>query len=213
MPSPAEILKTLASISRDMTGLAVAWHALLAFVLIRALSGWRPAKKFGACLAALPLVSVSALAWRYGNPFNGAVFSAFAVALLWIGLRRPDGPVERPPLWAAAAGALLVAFGWAYPHFLDGPWFRYLYAAPAGLIPCPTLSVVIGLTLLARGFSSRAYALVLGVQGLFYGLFGAFRLGVKIDVVLAAGAAALLGLAFTLGPRAPKAGEGAVPSR
>jgi hypothetical protein len=207
MPDPAVILQSLAATVRAMTPLAIGWHVLLGFIVIRLVFGWRPAKKFGACLAALPLVSVSALAWRHGNPFNGAAFAVFAAVLLLLGLRRPAGPVERPPAWAAVAGALLVGFGWVYPHFLDGPWFRYLYAAPAGLIPCPTLSFVIGLTLLAKGFSSRAYAVCLGGLGLFYGLFGVFRLGVKIDIVLAAGAVALLALAVTLAPGTTNEGQ------
>lgn len=199
MPTPAEILQTLSAVAREMTALAVGWHILVAFVAIRALSGWRPSKRFGASVLALPLLSVSVLAWLYGNPFNGVVFAGFAILLLAFGLRRPAGRIERPPVWAAAAGTLLVAFGWVYPHFLGaGSWTRYLYAAPAGLIPCPTLSFSIGLALLAKGFSSRGYSFSLGSLGLFYGLFGAFRLGVMIDLVLAAGASALLILSRTL---------------
>ena len=92
-------------------------------------------------------------------------------------------------------GSFLILFGWVYPHFLGtGSWLRYLYAAPAGLIPCPTLSFTIGFALLANGFSSRGYATVLGLLGLFYGLFGTFRLGVRIDLVLVIGSLALLTL-------------------
>ena len=89
MPTPAEILRTLAATSREMTALAIVWHGLLAFVMIRILTGWRPSKRFGALVLALPLLSVSVLAWRYGNPFNGAVFAGFAALLLVLGLRRP----------------------------------------------------------------------------------------------------------------------------
>jgi hypothetical protein len=195
MPTPAEILRTLAATSREMTALAVGWHVLLAFVVIRILTGWRPSKRFGASVLALPLLSVSALAWRYGNPFNGAVFAGFAALLLVLGLRRPQDQVDRPPAWAAIIGSLLILFGWVYPHFLGtGPWLRHLYAAPAGLIPCPTLSFAIGFALLAKGFSSRGYSTVLGLLGLFYGLVGTFRLGVGIDLVLVFGSLALLAL-------------------
>lgn len=44
--------------------------------------------------------------------------------------------------------------------------------------------------------SSRAWEFVLGAAGLFYGVFGAVRLGVAIDWVLAVGAAVLLGTAI-----------------
>lgn len=115
------------------------------------------------------------------------------------GSRRPAVRVERPPAWVSVIGILMVAFGWVYPHFLEGAsWVSSLYRAPTGLIPCPTLSVAIGLALLANGFSSRAYSVGLGLLGIFYSLFGAFRLGVGIDIVLFIGAAALLAHSRTL---------------
>jgi hypothetical protein len=114
-------------------------------------------------------------------------------------MRLPAARVEKATAWASVIGVIMVAFGWVYPHVLAGSsWLRYLYQAPTGLIPCPTLSAVIGLALLANGFSSRTWSLVLGTLGIFYSLFGAFRLGVTIDIILLAGAVALLALARTL---------------
>lgn len=55
-------------------------------------------------------------------------------------------------------------------------------------MPCPTLSIVIGLSLVVGGLDSRAWTLLLGISGLFYGLFGVLRLGVTIDLVLFLGA-------------------------
>jgi hypothetical protein len=90
-------------------------------------------------------------------------------------------------------GLALFAFGWAYPHFLDSVSFLpYLYRAPTGLIPCPTLAIVIGLALVLDGLGSRALCLALGVAGLFYGVTGVVRLGVVIDWTLLLGAAVLL---------------------
>ena len=89
-------------------------------------------------------------------------------------------------------GAGLVVFGWAYPHFLHAPAWAFLYAAPFGLIPCPTLSVVSGCSLAFAGFRSRAWSVAVGSLCAFYGAFGAFRMGVVIDLVLLAGALALL---------------------
>lgn len=92
----------------------------------------------------------------------------------------------------------MIGFGWVYPHFLDNAALvEYLYAAPTGLIPCPTLSIVIGFTLILGGLRSRAWCLVLTIVGLFYGVFGAARLGVKIDGVLLLGALATAYAAFS----------------
>jgi hypothetical protein len=158
-------------------------------------------QKMGAMALAVPMVSVSLLAWLYGNPFNGIVFLFLAVGLAVIGSRRPAVRVEPPPAWASVIGVLMVGFGWVYPHFLENAaWTEYLYRAPTGLIPCPTLALVIGLALWAKGFSSRAWSVTLGIAGIFYSLFGAFRLGVSIDLILLAGAVALLALSRILRP-------------
>lgn len=196
MPTPAEILRTLTVISNEQRLLAVLWHGLTAAIALGVLSGCRPTRRRGAIALTFPLLSVSALAWLYGNPFNGIVFLLAAAILAALGSRQPATAVEKPPAWATVVGALMVAFGWVYPHFLaDASWADYLYRAPTGLIPCPTLSLVIGLALLAKGFSSRAWSNVLGAAGIFYGLFGALRLGVTLDVGLLIGAAALIVLA------------------
>jgi hypothetical protein len=72
----------------------------------------------------------------------------------------------------------------------------YLIAAPMGLIPCPTLSTVIGLTLLFQSFNSTRWTIVLALIGLFYGLFGVVRLHVYIDVILVIGSVLLIIHAF-----------------
>src|SRR5678810_80921 len=82
-------------------------------------------------------------------------------------------------------GAAAIAFGWVYPHFLAGPPLAYLYAAPFGLVPCPTLAVAIGFALLAGAPNDRAWNLVLAALGLFYAAFGIARLGVWLDLGLA----------------------------
>jgi len=201
MPTPNEILQGLAAISNGQSLMAVLWHVALAALIAALLLGWRPTQKTGSILLSVPLISVSVLAWLYGNPFNGTVFLLFAVGLAAIGSRRPAVRVERPPAWASAVGIFMVAFGWVYPHFLEGAsWVSYLYRAPTGLIPCPTLALVIGLALLANGFSSRAYSVGLGFLGIFYSIFGTFRLGVGIDIVLLIGSAAILVLSRSLHP-------------
>jgi len=71
------------------------------------------------------------------------------------------------------------------------------------LIPCPTLSFTIGFAMLANGFSSRVWSIVLVIIGVFYGLFGALRLGVHLDFVLLAGTLLLLIQVLTLKSSVP----------
>lgn len=100
-------------------------------------------------------------------------------------------------------GIIMIVFGLVYPHFLKPDTIvEYLYASPAGLIPCPTLSVIIGLVLLLNGFGSQSITLSFIVIGLFYGLFGALRLAVYLDFVLLFGALSLL-VKYILSLRTP----------
>lgn len=82
--------------------------------------------------------------------------------------------------------ALVAGFiGFWYPetHFTKGS-FSALYSSPLGVIPCPTLTVVLSLFLLAYPFTNRLFHWILSGVGLFFGFVGLFILGVKIDLAL-----------------------------
>lgn len=199
MPTPSQILAGLHAIARHWTAVAVAWHVVVAAGLIAVLLGWRPRLRVARTLIALLPASVAAFAFAYGNPFNGLVFTATTVALVVLADRDGEAVAGGARGWALASGAAMIAFGWVYPHFVDGGAIAYLYAAPLGLVPCPSLSMAIGLALVAGG-GARAWRLTLAGVGAAYGLFGALRLGVVIDIALLAGALAL-GLAALARPR------------
>jgi hypothetical protein len=189
VPIPEQILNGLGEIATTWRWLAVIWHAYLAVLVIGLALGVRPPRRVSGILVGLPLLSVSALAWWSGNPFNGSVFGLVGVLVLAISARLGETRVIVAPPWAWVPGVLMVIFGWLYPHFLKATSFvAYLYSAPLGLIPCPTLSMVVGLGLLMGGFGSRGWTLIVGITGLFYGLFGTVRLGVSLDWVLVVGA-------------------------
>jgi hypothetical protein len=201
MPTPNQILGGLSTIANQWQWLAVVWHIFFALLVGGLALGVRPSQRVGSMLLALPLLSVSALAWLTANPFNGTLFAVAAIAMLIIAFRLPQARIDVAPLWLTSAGVLLFVFGWVYPHFLvTSSWLPYLFAAPTGLIPCPTLSIVIGLSLMVGNFESRAWSLVLGGMGLFYSLFGALRLGVTLDLFLLLGALLIILVAFL--PRA-----------
>jgi hypothetical protein len=189
MPTPEQILAGLADISNQWRLLAGFWHAYFGVLVVALLVGARLGKRGLGILLALPLLSVSALAWAHGNPFNGSLFALLGMGLMAIAVTLPRGDIGVGPPWAVVVGSSLFLFGWVYPHFLDTPsWLPYLYATPTGLIPCPTLSIVIGLSLALSGLDSRAWSWVLAAAGTFYGVFGAARLGVTIDWILLLGA-------------------------
>ncbi len=198
MPDPTQILSGLRAIANSSRDLAIGWHIVGWLVAARIALGWRPQRRGVAIILALPLLSVAALAWKHGNPFNGIVLSAAAVVLVGLGSTLPKTPTDRAVPWARALGGAIMIYGLVYPHFLDArSSLEYLYAAPTGLVPCPTISFVIGVALALDGLGSRPWSLVLAGFGLFYAVFGMFRLGVVLDVGLLVGAIALAALVRT----------------
>jgi hypothetical protein len=100
--------------------------------------------------------------------------------------------MARPLLFVPAA--MLMVFGWTYPHFLErNPWTAYLYAAPMGLLPCPTLATVIGATVMLDFLDSTRWTASVAIAGLVYAAIGVLRLEVSLDYGLLAGAALVLG--------------------
>ena len=187
MPSTESILAGLTEIANQRRLIAEGWHVGLGVFVFALAVGWRPSSRVLGGLLVAPVVSVAAIAWVSGNPFNAATFALLAALLTGLASRWPR---ERAQLAAPAlvwAGAGSFALGWLYPHFLRADsWIPYLYASPFALIPCPTLLVVTGVTLMFRNAGSNLWRTALAAAGLFYGALGVFRLGVQLDWVLLA---------------------------
>jgi len=193
MPTPEQILAELRTIANQGQSIAAVWHILVFMVLVGLVSGWRPSRRFIASTLVLPVLSVAVMASVHWSFFNGAVFTALAITLIVLGLRMPATAAGLAPPWALFLGIGMAVFGLVYPHFLQsGTLLGYIYSAPTGLLPCPTLAFAIGVALIVDGLGSRVWALLLAVTGLFYGAFGVVRLGVLLDLGLIIGAAGLL---------------------
>lgn len=188
MPSAPDILAGLHALANQYYPVAILWHAVF-FLALAALTGkWRPGMRATAIFLCLPLLSVASLAFMTGNSFTGAVFGLMTVMVFAFGMRLPSTPVTFSERNGMIAGIIMLAYGLVYPHFLQADnLVTYLFASPAGLIPCPTLAVVMGFLLLLRGLGSRGILLTVSAFGLFYGLIGALWLGVWLDLGLLVG--------------------------
>jgi hypothetical protein len=183
------LLESFHTIANDAFALAVVWHAFVAAGVVVAIHGYLSQHRAAEMLGVL-LASVSGIGFAFGNLFNGIVFAVLALLAALITSGIPRTLVHGGTPAAVVLGGAMMLLGWAYPEFVDKP-LGWLYGAPLGLLPCPTLAFLIGATLFFGGFDSRAWSLLLSAAGLFYGLFGALRLGVRIDMLLAAGALAV----------------------
>jgi hypothetical protein len=176
----------------ELSWLAIGWHVAILAIVAALIAGWRPSPRAGLLLLAAPALSVAIGAFVYGNPFNGVSFGLLAVLLAALGSAPRNLQARLGPAWAVALGSALILYGWCYPHFNTVPWHRTLYAAPVGVVPCPTLAIIAGFTLAAAGFGSRAFPALLAVWSAFYAVFGIFRLGVVLDAGLFVAAVGLV---------------------
>ena len=188
-----EIVAGLQTIVNNNVLIATLWHIAIYGLIISLSFQWNPSNKLMAILFCLPVISVSILAWFAGNPFNGTLFAILATLIIIFGLKASSQPIIVSQVTFLVIGILMIAFALLYPHFLESDSIvKYLYASPVGLIPCPTLSLLIGFALVFNGFGSNALTISLIVYGLFYGLFGVFRLGVTLDIGLIIGTVTLI---------------------
>jgi hypothetical protein len=193
MPKTGEILYGLQKIANDYSTIAIIWHVIFYALVAALIFRWLPSNRFFGLFICVPILSVGVLAFLSGNPFNGILFSILAVLIIIFGLRASSQPVQTSQIIFMVIGILMIVFGLVYPHFVNTDSFlKYLYASPAGLIPCPTLSILIGFILLYNGFGSQSLTLTFIVFALFYGIFGVLKLAVYLDIFLVFGAVSLL---------------------
>jgi len=193
MPKTEEILNGLQKIVNDYSTVAIIWHVIFYALIAALILKWQPTNRLFGLMICVPILSVAILAFTSGNPFNGILFSILAVLVIIFGLKTSSQPIQTSQMIYMVIGILMIVFGLVYPHFITADSFvKYLYASPVGLIPCPTLSILIGFLLLYNGIGSQSITLTLVIFGLFYGIFGVFKLAVYLDIFLIFGAASLL---------------------
>jgi hypothetical protein len=193
MPKTQEILGTLTSIANDYSVLAIIWHVAIYLLILFLVMKWVPSARTLSILLCLPVLSVAVFGWISGNPFNGTLFSILTILLLVLGLKIPTESISYSQLLFIVAGVIMVVFSLIYPHFINAESFiKYFYASPAGLIPCPTLSLLIGFALIYNGLGSQSITLTLIAFGLFYSVFGVLKLAVYLDLFLLFGTLTLL---------------------
>ena len=193
MPKTQDIIAGLHSIANEYTAFAILWHVVFYLLLALLIFKWEPSNRFLGILLFLPLLSVAVFAWISGNPFNGSIFTLMAIFIFIFGIRTSTETISLSPFPYYLIGIVMIIFGLVYPHFVNADSFiKYLYASPVGLIPCPTLSILIGFILLFNGFGSQSLTVTFIVFGLFYGIFGILKLAVYLDIFLLIGTLSLL---------------------
>jgi hypothetical protein len=193
MPTREEILTGLTSLANEYIDIAIAWHIIILILIAALFAGWKPGNSLMILLLSSLLMSVSVFAGMADNIFNTAIFAFLVIVSIYATLRSGNRTILGDRSWPDITGLVLIIFGLIYPEFLQtGSFLEFAYAAPTGLIPCPTLCVLTGFALLYKGFGSVTWSLTIVAAGIFYGFFGVFYLGVNLDWFLVAGSLILM---------------------
>ena len=193
MPTREEIIAGLTTIANQYSNIAIVWHIIIVIIIAALFAGWKPGNMLMIILLSSLLMSVSSFAGTGDNFFNAAIFALLVIVSIYAALKSGNGIIRGDRSWPDIAGLLLIIFGLIYPEFLhtNSP-IEFAYAAPTGLIPCPTLCVLTGFALLYKGFGSVTWSMTIVASGIFYGLFGVFYLGIYLDWFLVAGSLILM---------------------
>lgn len=188
------ILNYIGTVAGKYIFLNIALHiACYAAIILLLLPKFRHKRVVWNSVTAGLFTSVAVIAILNGNPFNFGIFAIAAGFAVWE-LIKGRNVVETlfSPAYTLRMNirnAVLLAvslFGLVYPHFVDAHPALMPLLSPIGIIPCPTLTFVLGIANIIYPKVNRPLYTALAVLGAFYGVTGVFMVNVYIDIPLMA---------------------------
>ena len=185
MPTPEEILSLNEYLANRYVAIAVMWHVIIVFLLAFQMHRKQTGSHLYYGLTGVLFLSVSVLALTVLNIFNFLVYFIPSLLLIRKSIltRGPDLKLSKSTVFSASA-YIFILTGLVYPHFLNSDFTIYLVASPTGIVPCPTLLLASGISLLFVKPDHKLLLYILMPLNLVYGLIGIFILGVYIDALL-----------------------------
>lgn len=179
------ILNFLPMVANKYLFLNAIMHVLIYGVLAAIfLSGYKQKRIIFDSLIAVLFISVAAISILNSNPFNFltfAILSVFAVIELF---KAKNDITFKPFNLNTLVCMTIILVGLWYPHFVNVHPALMLLLAPTGIIPCPTLMVVLGLLNLIYPKVNKGLYAATSLIGAFYGITGVLLLKVYLDIPL-----------------------------
>lgn len=184
--SPEKILNYLIMVSNQNLWLNALIHLMVLTAMLVLIFGKNTKNKKWVvdgviCLLFISIVSVAIV---YGNPFHlltMGLLAIFAVIELWQGKNEFITPKINLHTLIAFVSIII---GFCYPEFVKANPIGLLLVSPAGIVPCPTLLIVLGLLTLAYPKVNKIQYLMTVLIGTFYGVTGVFQLKVFLDMAI-----------------------------
>jgi hypothetical protein len=128
--------------------------------------------------------SVAINAAIYGNPFHFITFALLALfAFIELFKNKNEFKILRLNIRSIVA-FIFVVIGFLYPDFVETTPVALLLFSPAGIVPCPTLLITLGMLTLAYPKVNIPQYTITALVGACYGLIGVFKLNVYLDIAL-----------------------------
>ncbi len=207
MPFGAEVAQQVAT-SREMWLVTPGQFVAVPILAILVLA-LRPCNRLAAAALGLP-IGCAGYAQIVAGLFSGfrltgIVLVALALTMIALGLAAPRGRVAIANGWVRLAGAVILGFGLVYPYFVEYiasfadfdslARLGSLAGVNVSLVRWPMMPAVVGLALLCDGFRSWTWSLIVGLGGLFFGVYCVTWPGMNLDVVGLLGSTFLLAVA------------------
>lgn len=187
MPTPEHILRSLEYLANNYMAIGVMWHVIIILLLTFYIPRKQVSSRLYYGVPALLFLSVSLLALTILNFFNALVYFGLSVLFLRKSIITGDYRFEINKSFIFRLSAFtLILSGLIYPHFIDANLLVYIIASPTGVIPCPTLLLASGISLLFVHRDHKSVFYILIAVNLIFGFIGIFVLGVYIDILLIA---------------------------
>lgn len=130
------------------------------------------------------MLSISILSIVNGNPFNFLTFFVLSV-FAFIEIIKAKNEITTPKISIKTILCLVfILIGMWYPHFVNAHPALLIFLSPVGVLPCPSLYVLLGLLNLYHPQVNKSLFTATALIGLFYGITGVFVLNVALDIPL-----------------------------
>ena len=187
MPSQSDIIQGLEFISMKYRRLAIIQHIAL-LLLVLGYWGYRERISWGVSLYFfLTSVLVGTLALvEANNLVTCAVFGIMAILFLAEMISpEMDYSTKRMKRHNLIVALIAGCYALWYPYPMSGDYFYALIASPFGILPTPTLLVVLAFLLVSLPKTNRKLHGFVTISSFYYGLMGAMRLEIYWDIPLA----------------------------
>ncbi|MBP2643796.1 MAG: hypothetical protein H6Q67_1683 [Firmicutes bacterium] len=132
----------------------------------------------------LLFTSVTINALIYGNVFHLVTFTILTVTAFIELFKKKNKFDALSHNVRFIVAIIFIGIGFWYPEFVKTTPVALLLLSPAGIVPCPTLLITLGLLTLAYPKVNIPQYTITALVGACYGLVGVFKLQVSLDIAL-----------------------------